>query len=143
MDMYWMEHLETMEYMRGSVNLRAYGQRDPLVEYKKEGLRLFKELEYSIDENILNNIHILNGTFDEIDHEWIVDSNKPTENNGRHLIETHTSGSILSGEKKNTPKETNKDGITEKIGRNDLCPCGSGKKYKHCGYINSKDHKLK
>ena len=50
-DMLWVEHLEAMDYMRGSVNLRAYGQRDPLVEYRKEGLRLFRELEASIDEH--------------------------------------------------------------------------------------------
>jgi len=48
-DILWMEHIETMEYLRGSVNLRAYGQRDPLVEYKKEGLRLFKDMEFSLE----------------------------------------------------------------------------------------------
>ncbi len=47
-DMYWMDHLETMDYLRSSVNLRAYGQRDPLVEYKREGLRLFKQMEESV-----------------------------------------------------------------------------------------------
>jgi preprotein translocase subunit SecA len=52
-DMFWVEHLEVMDYMRSSVNLRAYGQRDPLVEYKKEGLRLFKEMETSIALEIL------------------------------------------------------------------------------------------
>ncbi|MCR4330807.1 MAG: preprotein translocase subunit SecA, partial [Patescibacteria group bacterium] len=46
-DMLWMEHLEAMDYMRGSVNLRAYGQRDPLVEYKREGLRLFRDMQES------------------------------------------------------------------------------------------------
>ena len=49
-DVLWVDHLEIMNYMRGSVNLRAYGQRDPLIEYRKEGLRLFRELEESIDE---------------------------------------------------------------------------------------------
>ena len=53
MDMYWVEHLEVMDYMRSSVNLRAYGQRDPLVEYKKEGLILFKNMEFSIRQEIL------------------------------------------------------------------------------------------
>src|SRR3989338_7323621 len=55
-DMFWVEHLEVMDYLRGSVNLRAYGQRDPLVEYKKEGLKLFKEMEESIENAILGNI---------------------------------------------------------------------------------------
>jgi len=45
LDLLWVEHLETMEYLRGSVNLRAYGQRDPLVEYRKEGVRMYKEME--------------------------------------------------------------------------------------------------
>jgi preprotein translocase subunit SecA len=45
LDMLWVEHLESMEYLRGSVNLRAYGQRDPLVEYRKEGTHLYKEME--------------------------------------------------------------------------------------------------
>lgn len=52
-DTLWIEHLEVMDYTRGSVNLRAYGQRDPLIEYKKEGLRLFKEMEESTDDMIL------------------------------------------------------------------------------------------
>jgi len=51
-DMLWVEHLELMDYTRQSVNLRAYGQRDPLIEYKKEGLRLFKEMEYSYVQQV-------------------------------------------------------------------------------------------
>ena len=46
LDMLWVDHLESMEYLRGSVNLRAYGQRDPLTEYRKEGTRLYKDMEY-------------------------------------------------------------------------------------------------
>ncbi|MDB5259068.1 MAG: preprotein translocase, SecA subunit [Candidatus Taylorbacteria bacterium] len=52
-DMFWVEHLEVMDYTRSSVNLRAYGQRDPLVEYKKEGLRLFKEMNEAVNGQIL------------------------------------------------------------------------------------------
>ncbi|MCI0619754.1 preprotein translocase subunit SecA [Candidatus Wolfebacteria bacterium] len=51
-DLYWVGHLEQMDYLRGSVNLRAYGQRDPLVEYKREGLRLFREMETSVAGHI-------------------------------------------------------------------------------------------
>jgi preprotein translocase subunit SecA len=53
-DMFWVEHLEIMDYTRSSVNLRAYGQRDPLVEYKREGLRLFKEMQDAINAQILS-----------------------------------------------------------------------------------------
>ncbi len=58
-DTLWMDHLESMEYLRSSVNLRAYGQRDPLIEYRKEGLRLFKELEENIEEDIRNKLPTL------------------------------------------------------------------------------------
>lgn len=51
-DLFWLEHLETMEYLRSSVNLRAYGQRDPLIEYRKEGLRMFRALEAGISERV-------------------------------------------------------------------------------------------
>ncbi len=53
-DMFFVDHLEVMDYLRSSVNLRAYGQRDPLVEYKKEGLRLFKEMEENVASQIIN-----------------------------------------------------------------------------------------
>lgn len=53
-DMFWIDHLEVMDYLRQSVNLRAYGQRDPLVEYKKEGLRLFKEMEAGINAQVFS-----------------------------------------------------------------------------------------
>ncbi|HVY72520.1 MAG TPA: preprotein translocase subunit SecA [Candidatus Paceibacterota bacterium] len=55
-DMLWVEHLESMEYLRGSVNLRAYGQRDPLTEYRKEGTRLFKELEYTLAARVFETL---------------------------------------------------------------------------------------
>ena len=53
-DFLWVEHLEAMEYLRNSVNLRAYGQRDPLVEYKKEGLKLFQTMEASYMAQVAN-----------------------------------------------------------------------------------------
>jgi len=52
-DMFWIDHLEQMDYLRGSVNLRAYGQREPLVEYKKDGLRLFKDMQQAINDQVL------------------------------------------------------------------------------------------
>ena len=60
-DMFWLEHLETMEYLRRSVALRAYGQRDPLIEYRREGLQRFRQLEASIDAAIIDSIPRLQG----------------------------------------------------------------------------------
>ncbi len=62
-DMFWMDHLEAMDHARSSVNLRAYGQRDPLIEYKKEGLRLFRDMQSGINAQIKNIIeNIKHGT---------------------------------------------------------------------------------
>ncbi len=64
-DTFWVEHLEVMDHTRGSVNLRAYGQRDPLVEYKREGLRLFREMQVAVNNQVIKLIpHIANGVAD-------------------------------------------------------------------------------
>lgn len=112
-DTLWIEHLEAMDYLRGSVSLRAYGQRDPLVEYKREGLRLYKELEYALYSNILNLLpHIAPAP------ESAVQTIGPTIESG----EEDTVG---------LPRQSSDFGGA-KVGRNDPCPCGSGKKYKKC-----------
>ncbi len=115
LDMLWVEHLEAMDYMRGSVNLRAYGQRDPLVEYKKEGLRLFRELEESTVQTVLRLMPNMGG---------VAESPEAVE-----LKEVHESAQIIgSADSKGVPGTLR----GEKVGRNDPCPCGSGKKYKKC-----------
>ena len=55
-DLFWIEHLETMDYLRGSVNLRSYGGRDPFIEYRREGLKLFKNLEQSLSAFVADTI---------------------------------------------------------------------------------------
>jgi preprotein translocase subunit SecA len=65
-DMFWVEHLEAMDYMRSSVNLRAYGQRDPLVEYKREGLGLFKGMQASIIAQVVTTLPNLGGQTAEL-----------------------------------------------------------------------------
>ncbi len=121
-DMFWVDHLEIMDYMRGSVNLRAYGQRDPLVEYKKEGLRLFKEMEMAIGAQILNVLpNLAAGAFAQQDKEMEQVRKKAAEI-------TRTGNVTVSHRNKN------------ELGRNDLCLCGSGKKYKKCGMLNTEEH---
>lgn len=119
LDTLWMEHLEAMDYLRGSVSLRAYGQRDPLVEYKKEGLRLYKELEFSLFDTVLKHVsHLVPAqqTFTPV-----IDLSQIKE--GGPISSTTSSQSVS-----NEPK----------VGRNDPCPCGAKKpdgtpiKYKHC-----------
>lgn len=130
-DMFWVEHLEVMDYMRSSVNLRAYGQRDPLVEYKKEGLRLFKEMETSIALEILKLIPQIKP--EEVFYNAPVKLNEVREDPG-------TKAELGTGQAQVSDTRVVRNEQGEKVGRNDPCPCGSGKKYKSCGLINSEEH---
>ncbi len=125
-DMLWMEHLEAMDYVRSSVNLRAYGQRDPLVEYKKDGLRMFKEMQESIKHHIVELLpNIGAGAFAR--EEQKLKEKKEALNFLGGSSENKQTENITSVVSSTLHKE---DGT--KVGRNDLCPCGSGKKYKKC-----------
>ena len=122
-DMYWVEHLEVMDYTRSSVSLRAYGQRDPLVEYKKEGLRLFKEMQNAMREQVIKILpHVV-----PIENGRPVAAQTPANlKEVRDNAETITAG---DGSGDQVSSSASKEKM---IGRNDLCPCGSGKKYKKC-----------
>jgi preprotein translocase subunit SecA len=113
LDMLWVEHLESMEYLRGSVNLRAYGQRDPLVEYRKEGTRIYKEMEMMLKNRIFELI-------EKLSKDAPAQARQPLP---KPIIKIQTP----AGEQKD-------------IGRNDPCPCGSGKKWKKCGMLNTEEH---
>ncbi|MFA5009157.1 MAG: preprotein translocase subunit SecA [Candidatus Paceibacterota bacterium] len=108
LDMLWTEHLENMDSLRDSVNLRAYGQRDPLIEYKKEARILFDALLLNFENLLVNNIMKAGPA--------IIKTQEQSQNQA--MVE----------------ERKNKDNKIEKkeIGRNDPCPCGSGKKYKKC-----------
>jgi preprotein translocase subunit SecA len=111
-DQYFMAHLEHMDHIRQSVNLRAYGQRDPLVEYKKEALATYKAMQAKMKEDFYNFIMHIDNIIANIEAQKILQ-------NSRLKNDTHV--------------ETNKEGESDhKIGRNDQCPCGSGKKVKKC-----------
>jgi len=112
-DMLWMEHLDSMESLREGIGLRGYGQRDPLVEYKKESYRMFQELLGAIQENVVNNIFKI---------QVVRKVKSPMENKN-----IRSSGGSEVSNTQNLPEAKAK-----KVGRNDPCPCRSGKKYKKC-----------
>ncbi|MDP3004224.1 MAG: preprotein translocase subunit SecA [Candidatus Azambacteria bacterium] len=100
LDNLWMNHLEDMEYLRDSVRLRAYGQRDPLVEYKNESRQLFKNLLLNFEAQVA----------------MIILKIQPPKNISFN----------------SNPNPITKSFDSSKVGRNDPCPCGSGKKFKKC-----------
>lgn len=111
-DMLWVEHLEMMDYMRGSVNLRAYGQRDPLVEYKKEGLRMFQEMEDSFIDHIARLLpNIGEGAF------------APEE---EKLTEVHENARLIGGGDTASPSPPPAHVGGKKIGRNDIVEITDG-----------------
>jgi preprotein translocase subunit SecA len=116
-DMLWIEHLETMEYMRSSVGLRAYGQRDPLVEYKNEGSRLFKALETAIRGYY---IQLALGVQIEQNPKSQIPNPKQIQNPNDQSNKKFGNWKLEIGNSR------------PKVGRNDPCWCGSGKKYKRC-----------
>lgn len=118
-DMMWMDHLEIMDFTRNSVNLRAYGQRDPLIEYKKEGLRLFNELKESIDAQVVSLIPNMNIRIVTEEEHRAREAQKKAQLISGAIAKTLSGGVAPSNEEK-------------KVGRNDPCSCGSGKKYKKC-----------
>jgi len=121
-DLFWVDHLEMMEYLRGSVNLRAYGQRDPLVEYKKDGLRFFRDMEVSVARQVAEFIIALNP-------EMIVSATPKPQ---IYADSTQKVAEEIQRESALSQRVSASDFAGNKIGRNELCPCGSGKKYKKC-----------
>lgn len=111
-DSRWMNHIDDMEQLKNGINLRAYGQHDPVKEYQFQGFDMFDEMIALIREDTVRNIfHV-----------------KPQAPIERKMVATPTIASHGDGSETKRPERRS----AEKIGRNDPCPCGSGKKYKNC-----------
>lgn len=122
-DELWMDHIESMEYLRDSVRLRAYGQRDPLIEYKLEGQKMFETLQSSIKGQVANLIFKV--SFMERPREVKMEERRPELAQGLK--------SKAKGQNNNQALDVKPSALSSSdIGRNDPCPCGSGKKYKKC-----------
>ncbi|SHF39132.1 preprotein translocase subunit SecA [Caloramator proteoclasticus] len=109
-DVKWMDHIDAMDHLKQGIGLRAYRQRDPIYEYQIEGMNMFDEMIYSIKEDTLRFLCRL----------------KPEKEVKRERVAKETSTNYDESVKK-TPIKKQKE-----VGRNEPCPCGSGKKYKHC-----------
>ena len=127
-DTFWMNHLDDMDYLREGIGLRGYGQRDPLVEYKKEGYMLFQNLLASIRNSVVNTIFKIGVMREEpVPQKSVLEDAKYQ---GAEQQPAQFAAAKDDSEKKSAVPQTivNK----KEVGRNDPCPCGSNKKYKKC-----------
>jgi len=130
-DRKWMTHLDNMDELRQGIGLRAVGQKDPLTEYKFESFDMFNELTSSIREDIVKTAFKV-----EVEER----ENMPKQQINQHQLNYSSPQTALEGQSKGNDKSSAGDGSVgqatvvkeEEPGRNDPCPCGSGKKYKKC-----------
>ncbi|MCK9372133.1 MAG: preprotein translocase subunit SecA [Sulfuricurvum sp.] len=120
LDTAWREHLYQMDSMKTGIRLRAYNQKDPLVEYKKESYNLFSELVETIKYDTIKTLHIIRFKVDSIEEEAAAFARKLELEKKQEAFQMSLN---LSEHDENEEK---------KIARNDECPCGSGLKYKNC-----------
>ncbi|MDD3285391.1 MAG: preprotein translocase subunit SecA [Patescibacteria group bacterium] len=132
-DQMWVDHLETMDYMRRGIGLRGYGQRDPLVEYKKEAYRLYHELLDLIRQQLVYSIY-RTGDALKMAPAALLNLSQSEQPKNLKLEGAAKEMEKLSAKRDNFDlvREKAKDESGKTVGRNDPCPCGSGKKYKKC-----------
>lgn len=117
-DAHWKDHLLSMDHLKEGIGLRGYGQKDPLIEYKREGYDMFMDMVFRVKEDVFEKLFRIQLARDEEVPE-VIETRRP-----QRFIMSHGDAPLAK------PATVHNEG--EKIGRNDPCPCGSGKKYKKC-----------
>jgi preprotein translocase subunit SecA len=122
LDHHWKEHLALMDHLRQSVNLRGYAQKNPVQEYKRESFSMFTILLETINIEMVKALCSVS-----------IEQNKGATDEGAPAEKTQTPQPSPQQAKPNRkPSDAQQPKRAKKIGRNEPCPCGSGKKYKHC-----------
>jgi preprotein translocase subunit SecA len=135
-DAHWREHLDSMDYLREGIHLRSMAQKDPLVEYRVEGHAMFEEMMAGVREEVVSMLFHVEVTAQDAElerHEsdgLIYDGGSSESYAGSSSTSTLTPAAGGGGSS-STTGQTSSNGA-QAIGRNDPCPCGSGKKYKRC-----------
>jgi len=132
-DQMWVDHLETMDYMRRGIGLRGYGQRDPLVEYKKEAYRLYHELLDLVRQQLVYSFY-RSGDALRMAPSALLQMSGGDQPKNLKLEGAAKEMEKLSSKRDNFDlvRDRVKDESGKTVGRNDPCPCGSGKKFKKC-----------
>jgi preprotein translocase subunit SecA len=115
-DNMWREHLYEMDYLQEGIGLRAYGQRDPLVEYRREAFQYFEEMKAAIREEFVRYIYRVQ----------LVRADEPARPRPQRVVASRGGGAGAA------PEGATLQAVSDKVPRNAPCPCGSGKKYKKC-----------
>jgi preprotein translocase subunit SecA len=126
-DTFWMDHLDAVENLRGGIGLRGYGQRDPLVEYKNEAYTMFEQLIQTIDDEIAHRIYKIQVQQAPQVHKGVMEQPAGAAAGISETSDVRTQSKLSEAKSASGGK---------KLGRNDPCWCGSGKKYKRCHYPN-------
>ena len=126
-DKKWLNHLENLEALREAVYLRSYGQKNPLIEYKLEGSDIFNRMINDIRFDMASIIMRVKVNTEEGDR---AERSRVISGRAMHASTSTFRNSNMQG--RNNPDNVQIVRSVPKVGRNDLCPCGSGKKYKHC-----------
>ena len=150
-DNLWMSHLDAMDNLRQGIGLRGYAQKDPLVEYKNEGFRMFEQLMGAIDDEIVHRIfrvQVHQSPDSKQQHMHMMKNTPATEVSLEERVKkvaeepqeavSPPSPVLVPQQTAQAPQAT----PHKKVGRNEPCWCGSGLKYKKCGLINASQHKM-
>ncbi|MCC8467766.1 MAG: preprotein translocase subunit SecA [Rickettsia endosymbiont of Eriopis connexa] len=148
LDQVWKDHLYSVDHLRQGISLRAYAQKDPLSEYKREAFNLFEQMLNNLKELFIQTVYHFRIDLKHIQKEDVLLEHKKLQKNMRESREDpafskYNAGSSLETDLKPVvsridPKDRNPDDPTSwgRVSRNELCPCGSGKKYKYCHGAN-------
>jgi preprotein translocase subunit SecA len=154
-DQQWKDHLYSLDHLKEGIGLRGYGQRDPLVEYKKESFALFQDMKARIEEEMVRYLFWLRPVLNEGEEPTAPPVPRPAQRRPPPMITNNpgaeaapafaavgrssTPAAVSAREAAPQPARTGGDDVVKtvrrdepKVGRNDPCPCGSGKKYKKC-----------
>jgi preprotein translocase subunit SecA len=120
LDALWKDHLLAMDHLKEGIGLRGYGQRNPLVEYQREGFEMFEAMMQVMQQDVVEKVFAV-----EVRREQDVEQIEQQQQRPQKVVMSHGGESVDQG-----APTVKREG--DKVGRNDPCPCGSGKKYKRC-----------
>jgi preprotein translocase subunit SecA len=119
-DSLWKDHLLNMDHLKEGIGLRGYGQKNPLQEYQKEGFDMFEDMIHRVQEDVVQKLFTVELARETAAQEIEIQQPRP-----QRMVLSHGDEPVAA-----RPATARREG--DKVGRNDPCPCGSGKKYKRC-----------